>query len=84
MKIPLMNWFISIILKVVNKLRIVECVPNFSEGRDATIIKAITDAIESVQEISLLGLFRGKLFDKCQTIQTEPKGVCLIIFLFIH
>ncbi|MCE5224740.1 MAG: hypothetical protein LLG05_02670, partial [Porphyromonadaceae bacterium] len=28
--------------------QIVECVPNFSEGRDMTVIKLITDEIEGV------------------------------------
>ena len=27
---------------------LIECVPNFSEGQDASVIKAITDAIEAV------------------------------------
>lgn len=33
--------------------KIVECVPNFSEGRDANVIKQITNAIESVEGIQL-------------------------------
>ncbi len=40
--------------------KIIECVPNFSEGRDLAKIKAITDAIESVQEVSLLDVDPGK------------------------
>ena len=28
------------------KRPLIECVPNFSEGRDKNVIKAITDAIE--------------------------------------
>ena len=40
--------------------KIIECVPNFSEGKDASIIKEITNAIESVQEISLLDVDPGK------------------------
>lgn len=39
--------------------RLVECVPNFSEGRDRSKIKAITDAIESVQGIQLLDVDPG-------------------------
>ena len=31
--------------------QIVECVPNFSEGRDLNIIRQITDEVESVKEI---------------------------------
>ena len=40
--------------------KIIECVPNFSEGRDLSIIKEITDAIESVSGISLLDVDPGK------------------------
>lgn len=40
--------------------KIIECVPNFSEGRDLSIIKEITNAIESVAEISLLDVDPGK------------------------
>lgn len=40
--------------------KILECVPNFSEGRDMNIIKQITDAIESVDGISLLDVDPGK------------------------
>jgi len=39
---------------------IIECVPNFSEGRDKTKIKEITDAIESVEGISLLDVDPGE------------------------
>ena len=39
--------------------RIIECVPNFSEGRDLTIIKQITDVIESVDGILLLDVDPG-------------------------
>ena len=40
-------------------MKLVECVPNFSEGRDAVKIKAITDAIESVDGITLLDVDPG-------------------------
>lgn len=39
---------------------IIECVPNFSEGRDKAKIKEITDAIESVEGISLLDVDPGE------------------------
>jgi len=39
---------------------IIECVPNFSEGRNMDIIKQITDAIESVDGIQLLDVDPGK------------------------
>ena len=31
--------------------RIIECVPNFSEGRDKNIIRQITAAIETVEGV---------------------------------
>ncbi len=40
--------------------RIVECVPNFSEGRDRTVIRQITDAIESVEGVRLLDVDPGE------------------------
>lgn len=39
---------------------LIECVPNFSEGRDAAAIKQITDAIESVEGVWLLDVDPGK------------------------
>jgi len=33
--------------------QLIECVPNFSEGVDLSIIKQITDAIESVDGVRL-------------------------------
>lgn len=40
--------------------RIIECVPNFSEGRDQAKIKAITDAISAVKGIKLLDVDPGE------------------------
>lgn len=40
--------------------KIVECVPNFSEGRDKNVIKQITDQIESVQGVQLLDVDPGE------------------------
>ena len=40
--------------------QIIECVPNFSEGKNMNIIKQITDKIESVDGISLLDVDPGK------------------------
>ena len=39
--------------------KIVECVPNFSEGRDAAKIKAIADAVQSVPGVKLLHVDSG-------------------------
>src|SRR6266478_3808030 len=39
--------------------KLIECVPNFSEGCDRNIIRQITDAIESVEGVSLLDVDPG-------------------------
>src|SRR6266498_2396445 len=39
--------------------KLIECVPNFSEGRDLEVIRQITDAIESVEGVSLLDVDPG-------------------------
>lgn len=41
----------------MNKL--IECVPNFSEGRDMTVIKQITDEIEKIDGVKLLDVDPG-------------------------
>jgi glutamate formiminotransferase/formiminotetrahydrofolate cyclodeaminase len=40
--------------------QLIECVPNFSEGRDMHLIKQITDEIESVDGVRLLNVDPGK------------------------
>ena len=39
--------------------KLIECVPNFSEGRDENVIRQITAAIESVDGVSLLDVDPG-------------------------
>jgi glutamate formiminotransferase / formiminotetrahydrofolate cyclodeaminase len=43
---------------------IIECVPNFSEGKDKAVIQAIAAAIESVDGIKLLNIDPGKDFNR--------------------
>ncbi len=40
--------------------QLIECVPNFSEGNDLTVIKQITDEIETVEGVKLLDVDPGK------------------------
>lgn len=40
--------------------RLIECVPNFSEGKDLKIIKQITDAIEGVEGVKLIDVDPGE------------------------
>ncbi len=56
--------------------KVIECVPNFSEGRDLTIIKQITDVIESVQGIRLLDVDPGESTNRTVvTFIGEPEPV---------
>ncbi len=56
--------------------RIIECVPNFSEGRDPNVIKSITDAIESVKGIKLLDVDPGEATNRTVvTFVGEPEAV---------
>ncbi len=56
--------------------QLIECVPNFSEGRDKTIIKAITDAIESVEGVKLLDVDPGEATNRTVvTFVGEPEPV---------
>jgi len=61
-------------LKPVKK--VIECVPNFSEGRDLAVIKQITDVIESVQGIELLDVDPGESTNRTVvTFIGEPEPV---------
>ena len=40
--------------------QLIECVPNFSEGRDLDLIKQITDQVETVEGVKLLDVDPGK------------------------
>ena len=56
--------------------KVIECVPNFSEGRDLAIIKQITDVIESVQGIRLLDVDPGESTNRTVvTFVGEPEAV---------
>ncbi len=61
--------------------RLIECVPNFSEGRDMGKIKQITEEIESVEGVMLLDVDPGR--DTNRTVVTfvgEPEAVCEAAF----
>ena len=65
-------------------MKIIECVPNFSEGRDTALIKEITDAMESVSGITLLDVDPGA--DTNRTVVTivgSPESVIEAAFLGI-
>ena len=61
--------------------KLVECVPNFSEGRNPDIIKQITNEIEKIDGVRLLDVDPG--YDMNRTVVTfvgEPEKVKLAAF----
>ncbi len=65
--------------------QIIECVPNFSEGRDLSIIKQITDVIESVKGIRLLNVDPGYATNRTVvTFVGEPEQVVEAAFRAIQ
>ncbi|MCB0617723.1 MAG: glutamate formimidoyltransferase [Saprospiraceae bacterium] len=64
--------------------QLIECVPNFSEGRDMQIIKQITDVIEGVEGVKLLDVDPGKATNRTVvTFVGEPQPVIEAAFLAI-
>ena len=56
--------------------QLIECVPNFSEGRDMNIIKQITDEIEKVEGVRLLNVDPGKATNRTVvTFVGNPQAV---------
>jgi len=53
-------------------MKLIECVPNFSEGKDKNIIKAITDEIRKVEGATLLDVDPGA--DTNRTVVTFVAG----------
>lgn len=64
--------------------QLIECVPNFSEGRDMSIIKQITDEIKRVEGVKLLDVDPGKATNRTVvTFVGEPAPVIEAAFLAI-
>jgi len=56
--------------------KIVECVPNFSEGRDNAIIEAIVEPIRNTKGVKLLGVDPDKDYNRVVvTFAGEPESV---------
>lgn len=56
--------------------QLIECVPNFSEGRDPRIIERIADVIRSVDGVKLLNVDPGKATNRTvMTLVGEPAQV---------
>lgn len=68
---------LNVVLVMLNIMKqIIECVPNFSEGRDKAVIKAITDEIEKGGEVKLLDVDPGEATNRTVvTFVGEPEAV---------
>jgi len=65
-------------------MKLIECVPNISEGRDTAKIKAITDVVETVEGVRLLDVDPGKSTNRTViTFVGPPEAVCQAAFLLI-
>ena len=64
--------------------QLIECVPNFSEGLDLSIIKQITDEVESIEGVRLLNVDPGKATNRTVvTFVGTPQAVIDAAFLAI-
>jgi len=64
--------------------QLIECVPNFSEGLDLSIIKQITDEVESIDGVRLLNVDPGKATNRTVvTFVGNPQAVIDAAFLAI-
>ncbi len=56
---------------------LVECVPNFSEGRDTDVISAIADAVSDVSGVTLLDVDSGDDFHRTVVTMVGPPDAVL-------
>ena len=64
-----------------NEKRMIECVPNFSEGRKPEVLDALSRAIEGVEGVSLLNVDPGEATNRTvYTFVGEPDAVCEAAF----
>ncbi len=62
-------------------MKLIECVPNFSEGRDEIIINKIIDSIKTVENIHLLDVDPGKTTNRTVvTFVGTPESVLIAAF----
>ncbi len=72
------------ILPILRMKQLIECVPNFSEGRDMSVIKIITDEIEKVAGVRLLDVDPGAATNRTVvTMVGTPDAVLEAAFMAI-
>jgi len=57
--------------------QLIECVPNFSEGRDPAVIRQITDAIAAVDGVKLLNVDPGKATNRTVVTFVGPPAAVI-------
>ncbi len=68
----------------MNKKQLIECVPNFSEGRNPAVIKSITDEIMKIEGVKLLDVDSGVATNRTVvTFVGEPDLVIEAAYLAI-
>ena len=56
--------------------KLIECVPNISEGRDMAVINSISDVVEKIDDVRLLNVDPGKATNRTViTFIGEPEAV---------
>ena len=64
--------------------QIIECVPNFSEGNDMSVIKRITEEVETVDGVKVIDVDPGKATNRTVvTFVGSPEDVCEAAFLAV-
>ena len=64
--------------------QLIECIPNFSEGRDEAVLAKIADAVRSVEGVKLLDVDPGKATNRTVfTFVGEPQAVIDAAFIAI-
>lgn len=62
--------------------KLIECIPNFSEGRDQAVIQGLTDVAKSVPGVSLFDVQSDESHNRCvYTLVGSPEGIEEVAFL---
>lgn len=62
--------------------RLIECIPNFSEGRDQAVIDGLTQVAKGVPGVSLLDVQSDQSHNRCVfTLVGSPEGIKAVAFL---
>jgi glutamate formiminotransferase / 5-formyltetrahydrofolate cyclo-ligase len=76
MMIILKHWLRMLIEREENKLKIVQCVPNFSEGRDLEKVEKIVDVLRNREQVNLISYEPDKDYNRTVvTLLGEPEAI---------